>query len=240
MIFNKEIKMADVILNNHHLLSVISRFGIELGFGDQNISEVCKAHQVNVDFFLEIINAFNEPTYLPENHLHTFPLSLIISYLKNTHTYYMGRKIPEIQGMIDQLLELNKESTYKELSLLDKFFKDYSQHLSQHIDREEKVVYPYILRLEEFINFPDQFSEDEIEHLRVYAIERYVEEHDDIEESLFELKSLMIKYLPPINNKTLCYKILGQLGHLERDIKDHSNMENKVLVPRVRMMEEKL
>lgn len=232
--------MADIILSNHHLLSVITRFDIKLGFGEKTIDEVCSENDVNTDFFLEIINAFNEPEYYPENHLETFPLSLIVLYLKNTHSYYLNRKIPEIQEMISNLLADNIDNQHKELFLIKKFFDDYQKNLRFHIDREEQIVYPYILKLEQFYRNPSIFSEQEIEELRNYAIERYVEEHDDIEESLYDLKSLIIKYLPPLKNNILCYKILGQLGHLENDINDHSNMENRVLVPRVLRMEEKL
>lgn len=232
--------MADVILSNHHLLSVITRFKITLGFGEKTIEEVCNDNDVNVDFFLEIVNAFNEPEYYPENHLQMFPLSLIIAYLKNTHNYYLNRKIPEIQNLIARLIQENAQSQPKELMLIDKFFEDYQKNLKYHIEREEQIVYPYILKLEQFYKSPKTLSESEIEELRTYAIERYVDEHDDIEESLYDLKSLMIKYLPPMQDNFLCYKILGQLGHLENDINDHSNMENRVLVPRVQKMEELL
>ncbi|MBN2746373.1 MAG: hemerythrin domain-containing protein [Bacteroidales bacterium] len=240
MIFNKDIKMADVILSNHHLLSVFTRFGINLGFGDKTIEEVCNENRVNADFFLEIVNAFNEPEYHPENHLQMFPLSLIITYLKNTHSYYLNRKIPEIQALITTLLEENKDKRIKELTLINNFFREYHQHLKLHIEREEKVVYPYILKLEQYTNNPQSLADDEINELRSYAIGRYVEEHDDIEESLLDLKTLMIKYLPPLKNNILCYKILGQLGHLEKDINDHSNLENRILIPRVQFMETKL
>ena len=237
MIFSKNIKMADVILNNHHLLSVISRFEINLGFGEKTIEEVCAEHKVNVDFFLEIVNAFNEPGYFPENHLESFPLSLIISYLINTHNYYLDRKIPEINSMISLLLQESKEPMQKELILIEKFFNEYRDNLTAHIQREETIVYPYILKLEQYNKDMDSISEQEVKELKAYAIERYAVEHDDIQESLYDLKSLIIKYLPPQENNILCYKILGQLGHLEKDINDHSNMENRVLIPRVELLE---
>ena len=229
--------MADVILNNHHLLSVINRFDIRLGFGDRTIDEVCESHNVNVDFFLEIVNAFNEPDYFPEDHLESFSLSLIISYLTKTHQYYLNRKIPEINAMISSLIEESEKPTPKELKLILKFFNEYKEYLSSHIEREERVVYPYILKLEKYYKNPDCMNPQEIQELKDYAIARYADEHDDIEESLYDLKSLMIKYLPPQKNNILCFKILGQLGHLEKDIADHSNMENRVLIPRVSLME---
>ncbi len=237
MIFSKNIKMADVILNNHHLLSVISRFNMKLGFGEKSIGEVCKDYGVNVDFFLEIVNTFNEADYLPENHLSSFPLSLIISYLKTTHEYYLQRKIPEIAEMIGRLLNESKQPPERELLLIKRFFDEYRDNLSAHIQREENTVYPYILKLEKYYKNPGSLSDEEIRLLKDYAIARYADEHDDIQDSLYDLKSLIIKYLPPQQNTVLCYKILGQLGHLEKDINDHSNMENRVLIPRVEMME---
>lgn len=240
MIFSKNIKMADVILNNHHLLSVISRFEIKLGFGEKTVEEVCNVHGVNVDFFLEIVNTFNEPDYFPQNYLESFPLSLIIAYLKNTHNYYLNLKMPEIYALIQKLLDESDKPISKELKLISKFFIDYKIHLSQHIKREEEVVYPYILKLELFYKSNENLTANEIKELKDYAIERYVDEHENIEDSLYDLKSLIIKYLPPQENNVLCYKILGQLGHLEKDINDHSNMENRVLVPRVTLMEKML
>jgi regulator of cell morphogenesis and NO signaling len=240
MIFTKNTKMADLILNNHHLLSVVNRFGITLGFGEKTVDEVCTAHNVDTGFFLEIVNAFNEPGYFPHDHLEDFSLSLIISYLKNTHDYYLNHKIPEIGSMIKRLLNESDEPLQKELVLIDKFFNEYRDNLTAHIKREENTVYPYILKLEKYYKDPQSLSENDINELKTYAIERYAEEHDDIQESLYDLKSLIIKYLPPQQNNVLCYKILGQLGHLEKDINDHSNMENRVLIPRVELMEKSL
>ncbi len=236
MIFRANTKMAEVVLSNHHLLSVMSRFGIKLGFGDKSVKEVCAEHGVDHNFFLEIVNAFNERDYLPGNHLGSFSLRLIISYLKKTHDYYINRKLPEISILIEDLIS-GSTSSSKELGLIRSFFNDYFKHFKEHIEREETIVYPYIISLEEYFNDPKCKAEAEIAELRSYAIERYEKEHDDVEASLFDLKSLIIKYLPPQENYILCYKILGQLGHLENDINDHTHMENRVLIPRVTNME---
>lgn len=239
MIFSSNNKMAEVVLSNHHLLSVMSRFGIKLGFGDKSVKEVCNEHGVDHNFFLEIVNAFNERDYLPGKHLSSFSLRLIISYLKKTHEYYIYRKLPEIRILIEDLIA-GSTTNSKELALIRSFFNEYFTHFKEHIEREETVVYPYIISLEEYFIDPASKSDVEVSELRNYAIERYEKEHDDVEASLFDLKSLIIKYLPPQENYILCYKILGQLGHLEKDINDHTHMENRVLIPRVTNMEKTL
>ena len=63
--------MADVIHLNYFTLSVLNRFGIELGFGDKTVDEVCKQNQDDVDFFLEIVNIFVDKKPLSEGVLWT-------------------------------------------------------------------------------------------------------------------------------------------------------------------------
>jgi regulator of cell morphogenesis and NO signaling len=237
MIITENIKMADVILQNHHLLAVINRFGIELGFGDKSVKEVCEDYQLNTNFFLEIINAFNDPDFYPQHNLEKFSLRLIIDFLIKAHTFYLEQKIPEIDAMIEQLVASSPSSQQKTMQMIQRFFKEYQQHLKEHIAREEAVVYPYILKLEDYLN-SDKKSKESYEELMRFQIENYAEEHDNIEDTLQELKTIIIKYLPPQDDYFLCYKILGQLDHLAEDMNNHSDMENKVLVPRVKIMEQ--
>jgi len=237
MIITENIKMADVILQNHHLLAVINRFGIELGFGDKSVKEICSDYQLNTDFFLEIINAFNDPDFYPQHNLEKFPLKLIIDFLRKAHSFYLEQKIPEIATMIEQLVKVSPESQQKTMQMIQRFFKEYQQNLKEHITREEIVVYPYILKLEEYLQSPSKSKESYTELIR-YQIENYADEHDSIEDSLQELKTIIIKYLPPQEDYFLCYKILGQLDHLAEDMNNHTEMENKVLVPRVQIMEQ--
>jgi regulator of cell morphogenesis and NO signaling len=93
------------------------------------------------------------------------------------------------------------------------------------------------LKLENYLNSPEK-SKESYEELMRFQIENYAAEHDNIEDTLQELKTIIIKYLPPQEDYFLCYKILGQLDHLAEDMNNHSDMENKVLVPRVKIMEQ--
>jgi len=79
MIITKDNKMADVIHMNYSTLSVLNRFGIELGFGDKSVEDVCQKHEVDINFFLEIINTFINEDYFPKKHLQSFSIALIFN-----------------------------------------------------------------------------------------------------------------------------------------------------------------
>ena len=70
-----------------------------------------------------------------------------------------------------------------------------------------------------------------------YSIDIFKNEHDNIEEKLFDLKNIIIKYLHQPKDEKLCNKLLYELFNLEQDLNDHSRIEDKVLVPKIREME---
>ncbi len=228
-------KMADLIHMNYLLVSVISRFGIQLGFGDKTVSQVCDENKVNTDFFLEIVNSFNDKEYFPEKHLQDFSIQLIIDYLGKTHQYYLKEKIPEIEQLIDQMIK-KCYSHNKHAHLLRSFFKEYKEELVNHISREDETVFPYAIKIENNYLSRDQTVQEE-QFTEGYTIDFYRSEHNNIEEKLFDLKNIIIKYLPSPENQALCSKVLSALFILEQDMNDHSRIEDNVLIPKVILME---
>ncbi len=238
MRLHKNMKMADLVHKNYLLVPVMNRFGIHLGFGDKSVKEVCKEHDIDSGFFMEIINSFHEPKYYPQFDLETFPLPLAIRYLSNTHKSYLEQRLPEIEATIGEILEtcqINKEN----ILLLRNFFLEYKSELSTHIDREENVVYPYVTKV--FENYKSEVIDIEfIQNMISYSIVDYSNEHDNVEEKLYDLKNIIIKYLPPLKRQVLLNKILFELFRLETDLNDHTMLEEKVMIPMVLLMEEKL
>lgn len=235
MLLEKEMKLADVIHHDYNLIPVISRFGIMLGFGDASIEKICKKNQVNIDFFLIILNAFHDPQYLDNNYLQSFSVTLLINYLKKTHDYYLLNKIPEIEGLIS---EMASESEVDKVShnLLQKFFEEYKNELIKHIEKEENRVYPYVLDLELAISHKT-VSPDLLSRIKEYSITSFEDEHDNVEEKLMDLKNIIIKYLPASKNQQSRYKLLKELTVLEKDLIDHARIEDLVLVPKVEILE---
>lgn len=231
-------KMADVIHLDHHLLYVINRFNIQLGFEDKSVEMVCAEYQVNTEFFLEIVNTYYDSSYFPLKNLQRFKPSLLIDYLQKTHHYYLGIKIPEIEHFINILTSNNKIEP-EHSKLLSDFFQSYKTELTAHINREEQRVYPYVKQLEQLLTqtLDYEIIAKEIEN---YSIQEYEQEHDDVEAKLYDLKNIIIKYLPPPKDSSLFNKILHDLFELEHDLNNHGRFENLILVPIVEKMEKNL
>jgi regulator of cell morphogenesis and NO signaling len=230
--------MCQALLENHQLLPLFPRFNLKLGVGEMTVEQVCAAHGVQPDFFLEIANAYLDEAYVPGDELSQIPLGTVVRYLTNTHLYYVETALPVVEENIHRLLE-RSELSPREVELVTVFFNDYKKEFMEHLSEEEQHVLPYILELERqsTLERPDP---DFMNQLRTYSIREFEKGHDRLETSLENLSKLIIKYLPPCKDFQLCHEVLNQLSALVKDLVDHANMEDKVLIPRVASLEESL
>jgi regulator of cell morphogenesis and NO signaling len=231
-------KMADVIQSNYLLMPVINRFGIPFGFGEKTVLELCKKQRIDIEFFLAILNTFSHEEYFPEKKLQTFSILMIIDYLEKTHTYYIHTQVPLIEKLINSLIR-QRPVDKKKLSLIKKFFMNYKRELLEHLEREEKVTFPYIKKVYKMYHTP-HLTAKEKRTLTQYSMHIYEEEHSDVDEKLFDLKNILIKYVRGDSMQALYHEVIFELFRLEKDIKDHTRIENKILLPLVAEMEDTL
>ena len=237
--FTPPTKMADVIHMDYRLIPIIGRFGIEYGFSNKTVTEVCNDYNINVWFFLEIINSYHNHDYFPQKELQKFNASLIVDYLSNTHAYYLNVKIPEIEGYIAQIKQEVSDKNQKNIELLSNFFSEYRIELENHLNREDEIVFPYTSFLEDAI-VQNSITNEVVERVRCESIQHYARDHENMELKLSDLKNLIIRHLPPVMCKEICQKLLTELFRLEVDLEDHSRIEDKVLVPKVMQLEQQI
>ena len=238
MLIDENMKMADVVLHDPTLVPIINRFGVHLGMGDQSIHEICEKQNLHILFFTTILNAFHDKLYFPKEQLQSFPAGLFVDYLQKAHRYFLDEKIPEIEGLISETIQessVNKEK----YAVIERFFVHYRDEFRTHIQREEVKVFPYVLMLEKALE--ENHITPEIERLfQEYPIEEYQAEHENVEEKIFDLKNIIVRHLPAPNNDRLWYQILREIVTLEKELNEHSRIEDLILIPKVKAMENEL
>ena len=99
-------KMAELILSNPNLMLTLSRFGIELGFGDSLVKDVCKKADVNTAFFLLICNLYTDQNFIPAaDDINSVNINTLLSYLSQSHKYYVEERIPHIENHLNRIVE---------------------------------------------------------------------------------------------------------------------------------------
>lgn len=225
IVFSESIKLADLIEVNFKLLNVLSRFGISLGFGENTVKEVCERQGIDLKSFLLICNIYTYDRYLPSAELMAGadPVT-IVDYLHNSHAFYMEK---EFDALEKNLMAMVGPCDQMQKKIVAKFFADYKSQVVNHFDYEENVVFPYVRSLGSA-----GASES-------YSIEQFEENHSNIDETLCDLKNIVMKYLPESCDTVLRNEVLYRIFRLEEDLAKHTLVEDMVLIPLVNRMEDK-
>ena len=134
-------KMRELIDDNNLLLLVISRFGIQFGFGDSTIEEVCRENGVDCSTFLAVANLIAGKNYTGYN----VSLPAIIDYLKRAHTYFSDFILPTIRRKLIEAINCNDVNDVAFLIL--KFYDDYTIEVENHMKYENDTIFVYVEKL---------------------------------------------------------------------------------------------
>ena len=216
--------MSDIICDNYSLLQVMSRFGIPLGFGDHTVEEVCKSHQVDCKTFLAVFNFISRGQLRASVLQEDLSVQALMDYLKNAHHYFLDFQLPAIRRKLLEAIDCSVDSEVTILIL--KFFDGYVQEVRNHMDYEDMHVFTYVDKLL-------KGKKDES-----YDINMFVRHHDHIDEKLTELKNSIIKYYPANKNAYHMNAVLFDVFNCEKDLAQHTDVEDCLFVPAVLQLEE--
>jgi regulator of cell morphogenesis and NO signaling len=73
-----------------------------------------------------------------------------------------------------------------------------------------------------------------------YSIDDYVKEHDNIEDKLNDLINIIVKYLPEEILPDERISVWFDLVQVAADLNKHAKIENTILVPFVRIIENRI
>lgn len=222
-IFSETTKMADLVLGNSKLLLMFPRFGMDLGFGDHSIAEVCAMNNVSAPFFLMICNVYCNDDYTPSpDDIASVDPKALINYLLESHKYYLNERLPHIEEHLNHII---KACIPKYGNMLHRFFEEYKNEVVDHFVYEEKNVFPY---LQQLVN--QNVKTD-------YKIRVFHENHTNIEDKLSDLMNILVKYLPADVFPKERIEIALDINELSADLMSHALIEERILIPFVESLE---
>lgn len=225
-LFSPSTKLYDLVSSNPKLLLLLSRFGIELGFGEQSVEEACKHNGVSTDLFLLVCNVYSDPTCTPQQtDFEAIEMDGLLPYLLASHHYYMEVRFPHLEEHLNHIIEAAQPKYDK---LLKHFYEEYKEEVNRHFKYEEEVVFPYIESLYKGVRN------------KKFHIEEFKHNHSNIEDVLEDMMNILIKYLPAHILPTERIEISYDIMELSSDLFSHSLIEDRILIPYVESLENAL
>ena len=203
-------KMAELLEQDPVLIGVFTRMGLKFGYGDASVEEVCTAQGIDPYTFLIICKVYLNADYRPgREELDKADLSVIVSYLSRSHQYYINVALKDLAASIGRMMFPCEDPHQK---VIWKFFTNFRDELVKHFDYEETEVFPFV--------------DDPSGRL---AIGSYEEDHSGVEETMEDLKNLVMTHLPKNADQQEAFRVLSGINVLEADIRRHILLEETAL-----------
>ncbi|MEK7719397.1 MAG: hypothetical protein AAB347_07285 [Bacteroidota bacterium] len=215
-------KLCEVLGRNIDLLPIVFRFGISSNLGQSTLGEICLKKNIDLDFLLAVLNTYHSSNYFPNTD--SVDLTLLTGFLTRTHQHHKQVTIP-LLGSLMQELKIKLPDT-KLIIKLEKYLNDYVSRLIDHIEFEEKYIFPLVELLDENGRRSD---------LRTSSanLKKLFGQHNNVETEISDLIIILLQHIPENADIQIFHDILHTLSHFEKEQIDHARFEDKILVPRL-------
>ncbi len=201
--------------------------------GNRPLDEACRSVGVDVE---NVIKALESPESVSGNRdWATEPLGELVDHIRTTHHAYTREAIARIPLLLDKVCSKHGQN-HPELSEIQAKFDALGAELSTHLMKEEMVLFPYIVRMEEAVLSGDPVIPPPFGTVR-NPVRMMVAEHDGAGDLLREIRAASRDFVPPADACMTYQTLYRALEEFEADLHQHIHLENNILFPRALAME---
>ena len=229
--------VRELAIENAGATRVFEKLGIDYCCGgNRTLEQACHAANVTVDQVLESLGAPPPSEAHQRDHdWQVEPLGDLISHITSTHHKYTRDEIARLDPLFAKVCSVHG-ANHPELLQLREIFSGLSQELATHLMKEEMVLFPYIVRMEDAVMekapiLPAAFGTVQ------NPVAMMEHEHDSAGNALRALREISRNYTVPPDGCVSFQTLYKTLAELEADLHQHIHLENNILFPRAIEME---
>ena len=229
--------VADVVSENIKTAHVFKKYGIDFCCGGGiTIDKACE--KKNLDYSQlkeELLKVDDAPKAYNYN---SWKLDFLIDHILNIHHTYVEESIPLILQYSNRVAEVHGHH-YTEVLKINTLFNEAANELASHMKKEENILFPYIKSLlqieiaKESLNSPSFGSINN-------PITMMEMEHEAVGDIFKEIARLTNNYTPPEDACNTFRALYAKLDEFEQDLHQHIHLENNILHPKTKQLEQTL
>jgi regulator of cell morphogenesis and NO signaling len=234
----KDTRISELVDQNYVHAYVLYYFGIQFyEYSSLTLEQVCNQRGLRVD---QVIREMESPSYLREAELPlvSYPIDLIIEYLKHSHFLFIKHKLPYIARLVESFKANHADyvSIERDLKIV---FPLFVEDFIEHIYEEEDTLFTYIQALE-------RAAKGNYLPTRLYylleknSVQKFAMGHDAHDDEMVGIRNITKDYLlgehAPLHIKVLYNELKG----FEKSLITHARIENNILFPKAMALENKV
>ncbi|MFD1604932.1 iron-sulfur cluster repair di-iron protein [Flavobacterium artemisiae] len=228
--------IGSFVAQDYRTAAVFSKYKIDFCCkGNRTVTEVCDKQDINADMLLEnvyeVLNSENNGNI----DFNSWPLDLMVDYIEKTHHKYVEEKTNVLLPFLDKLCKVHGAG-HPELFRINELFIDCAGELSQHMKKEELILFPFVKRMVKTKDADGILSQPSFGTVS-NPIAMMMHEHDNEGDRFREIAALTNNYTPPADACTTYRVTFAMLKEFEEDLHKHIHLENNILFPKAVLLE---
>jgi regulator of cell morphogenesis and NO signaling len=222
-----ELTVAQLAVARPGALTVFTKYNIDYCCGGhRSLEEAC--HRIGLDpdqIRTEIYQT--SPTdsvraLRPDN----WSSTLLVDFIIENHHSFIRKAIPELEALLEKVCDRHGNDSLELLKIRESFL-DLSEELTNHMEKEEMVLFPAIKRLD-----AESLENNQIQRIIQAPITAMEDEHEAAGDLVKQIRLLSGNYTPP-DFACPTFKITYQkLKEFDNDLMRHIHLENNILFER--------
>lgn len=220
--------LASIVSDNHQTVPVLEKHHLDFCCkGKRTLTEACKEKGLSVDALINELESINDKksNHLPFNQMDATQL---IGHILIHHHFYVSQSMPTILSHVEKVATKHGDR-YPYMIKVFKLFTEVKDEMTQHMLKEEKILFPRIKEIETLYN--DNKKAKLAGGYIGSPVSVMEAEHDHAGAILYEIRNLSNNYTPPEDACTTFRVALAELKEFEEDLHKHVHLENNLLFP---------
>jgi regulator of cell morphogenesis and NO signaling len=233
-----ETTVRELALENPAATRVFEKLSIDYCCGGgQTLEQACQTAHVPIDQVADALLAASQAASAsaPARNWQAEPLSELLAHIQSTHHAYTRQEIARLGPLFDKVCSVHG-GNHPELLRLRQVFSGLAEELTTHLMKEEMVLFPYILRMEEAVVAKEPLLPPPFGSVR-NPVAMMMNEHDGAGAALRSMRQIGNGYAAPSDACVSFQTLYQALAAFEADLHQHIHLENNLLFPRAVEME---
>jgi len=234
----KDTRISELVDQNYIHAYVLFYFGIKFyEYSTLTLEQVCKQRGLKVE---QVIREMESPTYLREADLPlvSYPIDLIIEYLKHSHFLFIKHKLPYIARLVESFKVNHPDYNQVERDLKI-VFPLFVEDFIEHIYEEEDTLFSFILAMEKAAK-SNTIPTKLYYLLEKNSVYKFAMDHEAHDDEMLGIRNITKDYLlsptVPLHVKVLYNELKG----FEKSLITHARIENEILFPKAIALENRI
>ncbi len=238
MSMTAEKTVRELALENPAATRVFEKLGIDYCCGgNKSLEQACRAANLSID---EVIDSLEmaDHSARPVQAVREWqrePLSDLVSHITNTHHRFTREELARLAPLLDKVCTVHGKN-HSKLKQVRSSFQGLVRELTTHMMKEERVLFPYIVRMEEAVIQKEPILPPPFGSLQ-NPVSMMEHEHDSAGNALRAMHEASSGYIAPPDACISYQTLYKALADFEADLHQHIHLENNILFPRAIAME---